>query len=75
VPPVEDLSLRTFTWDEVGFTGEAGPHLVQTEDDLAYIMYTSGSTGTPKGIMHTHASGLSYARLSAELYGVTHGIA
>jgi amino acid adenylation domain-containing protein len=72
VPPVEDSSLRTIPWDEVGFTGEAGLRLVQTEDDLAYIMYTSGSTGTPKGIMHTHASGLSYARLSAELYGVTH---
>ena len=41
-----------------------------TEQDLAYIMYTSGSTGTPKGIMHTHASGLSYARLSADTYDV-----
>lgn len=40
--------------------------------DLAYVMYTSGSTGTPKGLMHTHASGLAYTRLSAELYQVTH---
>lgn len=38
------------------------------EKDLAYIIYTSGSTGQPKGIMHTHYSGLSYARLSAEVY-------
>lgn len=36
--------------------------------DVAYIIYTSGSTGNPKGIMHTHASGLAYARLTAELY-------
>ena len=40
------------------------------EKDLAYIMYTSGSTGNPKGIMHSHASGLAYARLSADLYQI-----
>lgn len=33
-------------------------------------MFTSGSTGRPKGIMHTHHSGLSYARLAVETYGV-----
>ena len=40
------------------------------ESDLAYIMYTSGSTGAPKGIMHTHHSGLSYAKLSTQVYDV-----
>jgi amino acid adenylation domain-containing protein len=39
-------------------------------DDLAYVMYTSGSTGTPKGLMHTHRSGLRYAQLAADTYGV-----
>lgn len=39
-------------------------------DDLAYVMYTSGSTGTPKGLMHTHRSGLRYAQLAVDTYGV-----
>ncbi|NNF17648.1 MAG: AMP-binding protein, partial [Gammaproteobacteria bacterium] len=42
------------------------------ESDLAYIIYTSGSTGTPKGIMHTHHSGLSFARWAASEYGFCH---
>ena len=37
-------------------------------EDLAYILYTSGSTGTPKGIMHTHYSGLAFAKLVVNLY-------
>ena len=40
-------------------------------DDLAYVMYTSGSTGTPKGLMHTHRSGMAYARAAVQTYGVT----
>jgi amino acid adenylation domain-containing protein len=66
-------------------TGSTGPRTVSSAevadldpldpvpvlgDDLAYVMYTSGSTGTPKGIMHTHRSGLAYAVMSAELYGL-----
>ena len=39
-------------------------------EDIAYVMYTSGSTGQPKGIVHTHRSGLSYARAAVQVYGV-----
>lgn len=64
-----DYSIRNISWDE---TYERSSDFTcpfpMMEDDLAYIMYTSGSTGIPKGIMHSHASGLNYARLSADLY-------
>lgn len=42
------------------------------EQDLAYLIYTSGSTGKPKGIMHSHHSGLSYARWGVHHYGLSH---
>ena len=62
---------RLVSWDEVNRTPVGAPPDVGTvEQDMAYIMYTSGSTGEPKGIIHTHHSGLSYTKLSAETYGL-----
>ena len=59
------------SWSDISPSGIA-PSVRILEQDLAYIMYTSGSTGTPKGIMHTHRSGLNYARMAAHTYGLTH---
>lgn len=66
-----DGPVRTQPWSQLEqFSASSPPAIKATEDDLAYIMYSSGSTGRPKGIMHTHRSGLSYAKLSALTYGV-----
>lgn len=66
---MEDMS--TFSWETVfNFSDQLILPFRILEKDLAYIIYTSGSTGQPKGIMHTHYSGLSYARLSANVYGL-----
>lgn len=63
--------IKTISWDAISeFPLDPGFSVNILADDLAYIIYTSGSTGTPKGIMHTHYSGLSYAKLSAALYGL-----
>ena len=66
----ENWPVTTISWEEVGQLPTEFFSVKTLEQDLAYVMYTSGSTGTPKGIMHTHFSGLAYAKLSANLYGL-----
>ncbi len=63
--------VRLRPWGDLDeLTDGSAPPISTTGDDLAYIMYSSGSTGRPKGIMHSHRSGMSYARLSVATYEV-----
>lgn len=66
-----ERSIDRCDWSDISLS-DASPKVSVMEQDLAYVMYTSGSTGTPKGIMHTHRSGLSYARMAAHTYDLTH---
>jgi len=61
---------NVFSWQDLDHASHRAPAVQVTSSDLAYIMYTSGSTGVPKGLMHTHDSGLAYARFSARSYDV-----
>ncbi len=66
----QDLPWRCVPWSEVHAAEPRAPRVKCIEQDLAYVIYTSGSTGEPKGIMHTHHSGLSFARWAAREYGL-----
>ena len=67
---VETTSGVCIDWNDLANFPTTIPTVNVLEHDLAYVMFTSGSTGRPKGIMHTHHSGLAYARLSVDTYGV-----
>lgn len=65
----DETSNSYYSWESIYSTSLENYQKVNVlGEDLAYIIFTSGSTGAPKGIMHSHSSGLAYAKLSSELY-------
>ena len=62
-------SGRHLAGADVDSVDPSGP-VERLGDDPAYMITTSGSTGRPKSIVHTHRSGLRYAELAADCYGL-----
>lgn len=63
-------SVTCIPWADVFIDRNASQTVSIDGSTVAYIIHTSGSTGKPKGIMHSHFSGLSYARLSQQAYQI-----
>ncbi len=70
---VDRPDLHCSEWSDINLAPAAPPPIppALTEDDPAYLIYTSGSTGDPKAIVHTHRSGLAFARLMVDTFGLT----
>ena len=66
------IGADDLTWDQIASAPTLGPASA-LPGDIAYLMFTSGSTGTPKAMVHTHSSGLAYARAATKGYGVGQG--
>lgn len=68
--------------DELGAPGRADwlekldafatrpPSPLNTDRDVAHILFTSGSTGTPKGVMVTHGSVVAFVEWARRYFGI-----
>lgn len=66
------IGADDLSWEQIASAPTLGP-APALPGDIAYLMFTSGSTGVPKAMVHTHRSGLAYARAATKGYGVGQG--
>jgi len=71
ITPDTHTATNPLTWDEIDTFDESPIRRVDPSHP-AYMITTSGSTGRPKAMVHSHASGLAYAALAADTFGLTH---
>ena len=71
-PPSGTVLEPAFTLRDVAAFPARHPPSLNTERDLAHILFTSGSTGLPKGVMITHASVARFIEWGRRYFGVCH---